>query len=84
MNRMYQAIWQLILLAQQDRFDRGLSMFRWGITLAGVGILVVAVGLMFSKSKGDAKEMSPATKVIAAGIVAAVGLGLIAYAWLIF
>ena len=81
---MHSILHAVILLAQQDRFDRGLAMFQWGLTMAGAGILVVALGILFSKPKKDAKDTSPAVKFLAATIAGAVGLGVIAYAWLGF
>ena len=76
----------VILFAQQKRFDRGQAMFQWGLTMAGTGILIAAVGILFSKSKAKegAKETPPAVKFLAAAVIAAVGIGLIAYAWLGF
>ena len=76
----------LVLLAQQDRFERGQSIFQWGLTMAGAGILMAAIGILFSKSKAKegAQETPPAVKFLAAAVIAAVGIGLIAYAWLGF
>ncbi len=81
---MHSALLFVQLFAQQARYDNGLAMFKWGLTMTGVGILVAAAGLMFSKSKGQPNEMSPTTKLIAGAIVAAIGLAVIAYAWLAF
>ncbi|MBC8873679.1 MAG: hypothetical protein H8E44_29935 [Planctomycetes bacterium] len=74
----------LILLAQQSRYDRGLSIFQWGLTAVGVAILLAAAGVIFSRSKDPAKQMSPVVKAIAAVVFAALGFGIIGYAWLGF
>ncbi len=66
------------------RYDRGLAGFQWGMTLAGVGILVVAAGLLFQKQKEDAPQSSVVAQRVAAAVVAAVGLGVIGYAWIGF
>jgi hypothetical protein len=72
------------LLAQQARYDRGLSIFKWGMTGVGIAILIGAAGILFSKSRQASKESSPTVKRIAAAILGAIGLGVIGYAWLGF
>ena len=74
----------LVLLAQQGRYDRGLLIFKWGITGVGIVILFAAACILLSKSKKASKDMSPMVKRIAAAILGALGLGVIGYAWLVF
>lgn len=74
----------LILLAQQSRYERGLSIFQWGLTGVGVAILLTAAGVVFSRSEDPAKQMSPVVKAIVAVVFAALGFGIIGYAWLGF
>jgi hypothetical protein len=77
-------MYDLILLAQQSRYDRGLSIFQWGLTGVGVAILLAAAGVIFSRSKDPAKQRSPVVKAIAAVVFLALGFGIIGYAWLGF
>ena len=70
------------LLAQIDRFNRGLSIFQWGLTGVGVAILLGAVALLFQKPSKDAASVSATTQRVVGIIVAALGLGVIAYGWL--
>ena len=79
-------MYQLLgLLAQNStQFQRGLAGFQWGMTVAGIGILMIGAGLIFSKSKDSEKATSPAVKWLGFAIAASAGCGLIAYAWLAF
>lgn len=81
---MQPVIYELILLAQLAQHGVGMRMFKWGVTGVGVAILIAAAGVAFSKPKHPKKEMAPAVKVIAALLFAALGCGIIAYAWLAF
>ena len=72
------------LFAQQARYDRGLSIFKWGITGVGIAILIGAIGILLSKPQEASKEMSPTGRRIAAVIIGALGLGVIGYGWLAF
>jgi hypothetical protein len=75
---------ELVLLAQDTaRYNRGLETFQWGQTASGVGILVMGVGLFFSKGTAD-HPTSPVVRWIAFILCGGVGLGIIAYAWLGF
>ena len=71
----------LILLAQQSRYDRALSFFRWGVTGIGVAFLIGAAAPFFSKFHPK-KELSPVVSAIFAAVCATLGLGIICYAWL--
>ncbi len=66
----------LMSFAQQARYERGLSIFQWGLTGVGVAILLAAAGVVFSKSKDSARQMSPAVKAIAALVFLALGFGI--------
>ena len=75
----------LVLLPQKSaRYEGGLAFFKWGLTLAGIGIIVIGAGLLLSKPKDPEKTTSPVVKWLGLAIVASIGCGLIAYAWLAF
>ena len=81
---MYFLISCFLVFAQQARYDRGLMIFKLGVTGVGVAFLIAAAGVMFSQPKDQSKEMSPAVKMIAALIIGSLGVGTIGYAWLAF
>ena len=73
------------LFAQNaDRFNRGLSIFQMGMTGVGVAILIVAAVALFQKPKPDASPSATTAQRVVGIILAAVGVGIIAYAWLGF
>ena len=74
----------LMSFAQQARYERGLSIFQWGLTGVGVAILLAAAGVVFSRSKDSEKQMSPVVRIVAALVFLALGFGIIGLAWLGF
>jgi|GEM_PF-4356004 len=79
---MWHIIGHAVLFAQQGRYERGLAMFRWSVTLAGVAILIPAIAIFVSKPKEDPeKEMSLTVKIVAATAFAVLGMAVIGFAW---
>jgi hypothetical protein len=74
----------LMLLAQQAVYDRGLLIFQLGLTGFGAGLLIAAAGVVFAKPKAPEKELSTLVKAIAATAFAGMGIGIVCYAWLAF
>lgn len=73
------------LLAQDiARYNKGLEMFQWGVTLAGVGILGGGIMIFFNKPKKSEKAASLVVQQVVGGIFALFGAVLIAFAWLGF
>jgi multisubunit Na+/H+ antiporter MnhB subunit len=73
---------QFILLAQNTpRYNRGLAFFQWGITGVGIAIIILGLGLAFSKTKDPQRQTSPTVRWISLGICGVIGLGIIGYAW---
>lgn len=73
---------QFLLLAQDTaRYNRGLAFFQWGLTGVGIVMIMLGLGLALSKSKDPQKETSPTVRWISFGVCAAIGLGIIGYAW---
>ena len=82
---MYFVFRAISLFAQQARFDRGMTIFKWGVTGVGVAVLILAVAVVLSKKPAsDSKELAPTTKRIVGIVLGVIGLGIIAFAWLAF
>ena len=76
---------QLIYLAVDTaRYNSGVAIMQWSLTAVGIGIILVGVGLSFSKTKDGEKKTSPALRWISMVLCGLVGLGIIAYGWLGF
>lgn len=76
---------QLLVFAQDaTRFDQAQTGFRWCLTVVGIGVLMIGVGLIFSKDKDPQKATSPAIRWATSAIAALIGVGIIGYAWLVF
>ena len=75
----------ILLFAQDvDRYNRGLGYFQWGLTGVGIAIILLGVGLASSKPKDPQQQSSALVRWSSLGICSAIGLGVIAYAWLGF
>ena len=76
---------QFILLAQNAaRYNRGLTFFQWGLTGVGIAIIILGLGIAFSKAKDPQKQTSPTVRWISLVICGLSGLAIIGYAWLGF
>jgi hypothetical protein len=71
-------------MVHSNRFNRGLSIFQWGITLVGVAVLLAAAFALLQRPKQGASRAAHAVQRIAGIGLAILGLGIIAYAWLGF
>ena len=77
---------QRALLAAVDTawYNRGLSIVQWGVTGVGVAMLLVAAVMLLQKAKPDASPTLVRVQRIVGAVLAVVGVGIIAYAWLGF
>ena len=73
------------LFAQDaTQYNRGLSIVQWGMTAVGVGMLVVAAGVLLSKPKPNGSGLPTAIQRVVGSILVVAALAIIAYAWLGF
>ncbi len=63
--------------------DRAMFIYRVGLTMIGVAILLVAYGVILANPKDPEKRLSPTVILTICGVVAVLGLGVIGYAWLL-
>lgn len=73
-------VWMVVLAQDTQMMNEGGRQMRWGMTGVGVGILIVAFGVLFSKSKSS-MGMQWIQRVIGF-ILAVLGIAAIAYAWI--
>jgi hypothetical protein len=72
------------LIAQPDAAqERAMFIYRVGLTMIGVAILLVAYGIALANPKDPDKRLSPTVILSMCGVTSVLGLGVIGYAWLL-
>ena len=66
------------------RYNRGILIFQLGLSTVGIAVIMIAAGLCFHKPKDAAPKISSGVRWTALIILGAIGVGIIAYAWLGF
>ncbi|MEC9094636.1 MAG: hypothetical protein VX438_18145 [Planctomycetota bacterium] len=56
-------------------------MFRWALTLIGLGIGLVGVSLFFYRPRDESKQSPLVARVVALVCFGLIGLGTIVYTW---
>jgi hypothetical protein len=71
----------LHILAQQSLLDQGRSNMRMGAAGIGVGVLILAIGVVMSNPGKNAKVLPWVVRYMVAMALAAIGFGALLYAW---
>ena len=70
-----------ILLADVDKIQDAIGMFRWAITVMGIGVVLIGFAMYLYRPKDETKRSSPTARKTALFSFGLIGISTIVYAW---